>query len=196
MDTETSDLIQKTLFESIHCKENFWKNSRESFFSVAELLLKTLVDGKKILICGNGGSACDALHFAGELVNRFVRERRALPCIALNADTPLVTCIGNDYGFEYIFSRQVEALGQKDDVLIGISTSGNSRNVVLALEAAQKQGVHAIALLGGSGGKIFERSLFDHSLIASGSKNTARIQETHSWILHSLCEYIDLKLPS
>lgn len=186
--------IDATLNESVKCKKAFWKESRDDFFKVADVILDSVQSGKKTLICGNGGSACDALHFSGEWVNRFSKDRRALPCIALNADTPLITCIANDFGYEFVFSRQVEALGQEGDVLIAISTSGNSKNVLKALAAAKEKKMVTVALLGGNGGQIASQQLAHYTLNVAASSYTPRIQETHEWILHSICEYIDLKL--
>jgi D-sedoheptulose 7-phosphate isomerase len=183
-----------TLEESIRTKRHFWETQKGAFMEVAELLLHTVRQGNKVLVFGNGGSACDALHFAGEWTNRYVRDRRPLPCLALTSDATLLTSIGNDYRFEDIFSRQIEAFGQKGDVALGISTSGNSPNVIHGLEVAGRKGLHTIALLGGSGGKILQQKLADHLLVASASNFTARIQETHGWVLHSWCDYVDQKI--
>ena len=120
----------------------------------AQLIVRTLSNGKKVLICGNGGSAADAQHLAGELVGRFEQERRALPAIALTTDTSILTALGNDYGFDKIFARQVEALGEAGDLLVAISTSGNSGNVILATQAAEQKGLKSIGLLGRNGGNL------------------------------------------
>ena len=141
-----------------------------------------------MLTCGNGGSAADALHLAEELVGRFKKDRRALPAICLNADVTALTCIGNDYGFDALFSRQVEALGRPGDVLAGFSTSGNSRNVNAAFAAARRQGLVTILLSGRDGGAA--RALADHPLVVP-SQTTARIQEVHTLILHQWLEAID-----
>lgn len=151
-------------------------------------ILHSLRRGGKLLTCGNGGSAADALHLAEELVGRFKNDRRALPAICLNADVTALTCIGNDYGFDTIFSRQVEALGKPGDVLAGFSTSGNSRNVNAAFEAARQQGITTILLSGRDGGAA--RNLVEHPLIVP-SNTTARIQEVHTLILHQWLESID-----
>jgi len=152
--------------------------------TVAECLRDCLKRGNKILLMGNGGSAADSQHIAAEIVGRYKCERRGLPAIALTTDTSILTSIGNDYGFEFIFSRQVEALCDLSDVVIGISTSGNSVNVVRGIETAKQIGATTVALTGGSGGKL--AALCDYSLIMPSS-DTPRIQEAHIFIGHSLC---------
>ena len=152
--------------------------------AVAECLRDCLKHGNKILLMGNGGSAADSQHIAAEIVGRYKRERRGLPAIALTTDTSTLTSIGNDYGFEFIFSRQVEALCNPLDVVIGISTSGNSVNVVRGIETAKQIGAATVALTGGSGGKL--AALCDYRLIMPSS-DTPRIQEAHIFIGHSLC---------
>lgn len=144
--------------------------------------------GQRLFICGNGGSAADAQHFAAELTGRFEKERRGYPALALTTDTSALTSIGNDYGFDHIFARQLQALAAKDDVLVAISTSGNSPNVVKAVEQAQRLGVRTIGLLGRDGGICAE--LVDIPLIVNVPR-TARIQEAHVLILHLLCEGLD-----
>ena len=147
--------------------------------------------GGKIMACGNGGSAADAQHFAAELIGRFERERQELAAIALTTDTSILTAIGNDYSYDDIFSKQVRGLGKSGDILIGISTSGNSKNVVKAIEAAKKMGIKILALTGNGGGKIAE--LLDDADIhlCAPSTRTARIQETHLVLIHSLCDGVD-----
>lgn len=154
----------------------------------AKIIIKALRDNKKILICGNGGSAADSQHFAAELTGRYKRERKGLCAIALSTDTSALTAIGNDYGYEYVFSRQVEALATKGDVVIGISTSGNSKNIINAIEMANKIGCTTISLSGKDGGII--KNLCDYSLIAP-SDDTPRIQEIHILCIHILCELIE-----
>ncbi len=154
----------------------------------AKKLTACLKNGGKILICGNGGSAADAQHFAAELVGRFEAERRGLPAIALTTDSSCLTAIGNDYGFERLFSRQVEALASGKDLLIGISTSGNSQNVLTALLKAKELGCETVGLTGHDGGRI--AAAVDCSLVVPGLR-TARIQEMHLLIIHLLCELID-----
>jgi D-sedoheptulose 7-phosphate isomerase len=151
-------------------------------------MAERLKRGCRILVCGNGGSAADAQHFAAELSGRYVKERRALAGLALTTDTSALTAIGNDYGYDLVFSRQVEALGRPGDLLVGISTSGNSRNVILAVEAAKAQGMRTLGLLGRDGGQL--RTLVDDALVVP-SPVTARVQELHQMTYHFWCELID-----
>lgn len=152
----------------------------------AGLRVRTALEkGRKILICGNGGSAADSQHMAAEFVGRFVKERQSLPALALTVDTSLLTAVGNDYGFDYVFSRQVEGLGQEGDVLIAISTSGNSANVVKAVKTAKEKGIYVIALTGENGGILAKES---DLCLAVPSQVTARIQEMHIMIIHMICE--------
>jgi D-sedoheptulose 7-phosphate isomerase len=153
-----------------------------------KLIWETLAAGKKVLICGNGGSAADAQHFAAELVGRFEYERRGFPSIALTTDSSALTAIGNDYGFQRIFARQVEALAAAGDVLIGISTSGNSPNIISAVMTARQIGCITIGMTGGQGKKL--ASLCDAAVLVP-SERTARIQEAHITIIHAWCEMID-----
>ena len=150
-----------------------------------------LRSGGKVMACGNGGSAADAQHFAAELIGRFERERQELAAIALTTDTSILTAVGNDYSYDEIFSKQVRGLGKKDDILIGISTSGNSKNVVKAIEAAKKMGIKIIALTGNGGGKITSLLDADDIHLCAPSTRTARIQETHLVLLHALCDGVD-----
>ena len=159
--------------------------------SAVTLLAGALAGGNKLLVMGNGGSAADAQHFAAEIVGRFKLERRALPAIALSTDTSLLTAIGNDYGFDKVFARQVEAHALPGDVLVGISTSGNSANVQLALEAGQRLGCKTVALLGKDGGSI--RGVAELSLIVPSS-DTPRIQEGHITMIHIICDLVEREL--
>lgn len=154
---------------------------------VATDLANIFLKGNKVLICGNGGSNCDALHFAEEFTGRFRDERRALPAIAIS-DSSHITCVGNDYGFDYIFSKGVEAYGKRGDMFIGISTSGNSSNVIKAIETAKKLGMKTVALLGKDGGKL--KGACDYEFIIPG-KTSDRIQEIHMMILHILIEGVE-----
>src|SRR6056300_1668522 len=156
--------------------------------TVANQMIQALQNGNTIFWCGNGGSASDAQHLAGELVGRFVGDRKALKSISLNADSAVMTCIVNDYGYEHLFSRQLEGLGTKGDVLIGISTSGNSANVLNAFKCAKNIGINTIGLLGNGGGKA--NKIVDNSIIIP-SKTTARIQEMHILVGHILCDLIE-----
>ena len=151
-------------------------------------ILTALKNGNKLMTCGNGGSAADALHLAEELVGRYSRERRALAGLCLNADPTAITCICNDYGYEHVFSRAVEALGKSGDVLVGFTTSGNSGNVLKAFEAAAKRGITTVLLSGKDGGKA--KGLCDYEIVVP-SGNTARIQEIHTLVLHQWLEVID-----
>jgi D-sedoheptulose 7-phosphate isomerase len=155
---------------------------------VAELLVDTFRNGNKLLVMGNGGSAADAQHLAGEIVGRFKLERRGLPAIALSTDTSILTAVANDYGFDAIFSRQVEALAREGDAVIGISTSGSSSNVLSALRLAREKGCRTVGLLGKDGGSI--REMVDLDLTVPG-QDTPRIQEGHITIIHILCELVE-----
>jgi len=156
--------------------------------NISRILINCLKKKKTIFWCGNGGIASDSQHLAGELVGRFVGDRKPLKSIALNADSAVMTCIVNDYGYEHLFSRQIEGLGSKGDVLIGISTSGNSINVLNALKSAKNIGINTIGLLGNGGGKA--KKIVDNSIIIP-SKTTARIQEMHILVGHVLCDLIE-----
>ena len=156
--------------------------------TVAAAIKKALAAGHKVLFCGNGGSAADSQHLAAEFVGRFQKERRGLPAIALTVDTSILTAVGNDYGYDKVFVRQVEALAQAGDVLVGISTSGNSPNVVAAIELAKTKGVYCVGMTAAGGGKM--ATLCDEC-IAVPAKITARAQEMHILIGHILCELVD-----
>jgi D-sedoheptulose 7-phosphate isomerase len=156
---------------------------------IALAMTTVLRSGGKILWCGNGGSAADSQHLAAELIGRFRRERRSLASIALTTDTSILTALANDYGYEAVFSRQVEGLGNPGDALVGLSTSGNSPNVIAALEAARSRGLVTIGFTGGGDGKI--ASVADH-LFAVASRDTARIQEAHTLAGHMLCDWIEI----
>ncbi|MGL4403279.1 MAG: D-sedoheptulose 7-phosphate isomerase [Fusobacteriaceae bacterium] len=154
---------------------------------VAKALAEVFQGGDKVLICGNGGSNCDAMHFAEEFTGRFRKERRPLPALAIS-DSSHITCVGNDYGFDYIFSKGVEAFGKPGDMFIGISTSGNSANVIKAVEAAKKIGMKTTLLLGKDGGKL--RGMCDYEFIVPGDTSD-RIQEIHMAILHIIIEGVE-----
>lgn len=169
--------------------ENFIKEEekRKETEKVAEALAGVFNNGNKVLICGNGGSNCDALHFAEEFTGRFRGDRRALPAIAIS-ESSHITCVGNDYGFDYVFSRGVEAYGKSGDMFIGISTSGNSGNVIKAVEAAKKIGMKTCVLLGKDGGKL--KGMCDYEFIIPG-KTSDRVQEIHMMILHIIIEGVE-----
>lgn len=163
-------------------------SQNNQIYHVGELLISALSSGNKIFLCGNGGSAADAQHIAAELVARFNCERRGLPAISLTTDTSIITAIGNDFGYNRIFSRQVESMARKDDILIGISTSGSSPNIVEAVKAAGKLGVNTIGLTGGTGGMLKTHC---NEVVVVPSNVTARIQEAHILVGHIWCELID-----
>jgi D-sedoheptulose 7-phosphate isomerase len=165
-------------------------NAVASVVAVAEAITKALKQGGAVLVFGNGGSAADAQHFAAELLGRFEKERKAYPAVALTTDTSALTAIGNDYGFDRVFARQLEALGRKGDVAIGITTSGNSPNVLRALEAGNERGLTTVALTGGGGAA---GALATHH-IAVNETRTARIQEVHATVLHVICELVEREL--
>lgn len=162
---------------------------RPEIESAAQLIAKQLRAGYKLLICGNGGSAADAQHMAGELVNRFLKERRPYAAVALTTDTSVLTSIGNDYSFDLAFEKQVLALGRRGDVLLAISTSGMAANVLRAVKAAQSLGMITIGMTGGRGGQLARA--VDHVLLVSSTACTPRIQEGHQLIIHLLCERIE-----
>ena len=162
---------------------------RESIDELAKEIVDRLREGGKILVCGNGGSAADAQHLAGEMVNKFLKERKPYAAIALTTDTSVITAIGNDCGYDLIFEKQVRAIGTSGDVLIAISTSGNAANVCRAVETASHLNILSVALTGGTGGKL--ATLANILICLSSSKNTPRIQEGHQLVIHALCERIE-----
>jgi D-sedoheptulose 7-phosphate isomerase len=187
--------IQQQFKDSISTKQDASELLAPLVQVAIELMFSSISKGGKILACGNGGSAADAQHFAAELVGRFERERKELGAIALTTDSSILTAIGNDYGYDEVFSKQVRALGRPEDILLAISTSGNSKNVILAIEAAQKIGMGIIAFTGRGGGKInqllSEQNSQQNVHLCVPSERTARIQETHLLLLHCLCDGID-----
>jgi len=160
----------------------------------AEMMVKCMLANGKILACGNGGSAADSQHFAAELIGRFERERPGLAAIALTTDTSALTAIANDYDYEHVFSRQLQALGQANDVLLAISTSGDSKNVIAAIHAAHERDMQVVALTGRGGGRIAGLLASEDVHICVPSERTARIQEVHLLVLHCLCDGIDALL--
>ncbi len=192
--TEILNRIKEQFSDSIQTKIAAADTLPSSIAAAADVLTTALLSGHKILSCGNGGSACDAQHFSSELINRYVTERPSLPAIALTTDMATITSIGNDYTFDDIFAKQIRALGQKGDVLLAISTSGNSINILRAMEAAHSRGLVIIALTGRNGGNMAELIHTADVEIRVPSQVTARIQETHILIIHCLCDLIDLRL--
>ncbi|RLB18743.1 MAG: phosphoheptose isomerase [Deltaproteobacteria bacterium] len=182
------DIIEKALEDSLRVKEAFIRSNVHAITDVAEKIAGAFISDRKLLICGNGGSAADAQHLASEFVNRYLLERPPLPAIALTTDTSTITSIANDYTFDDIFSKQVKALGLEGDILLAISTSGESENVLRAVGAAKAQGLYTVALTGKDGGKL--APLADTSLVV-GSDVTARIQEAHILVGHILCRLVD-----
>ncbi len=182
------DSVLKAFSDSAAVKQQFARDHADRIAQVAALLVTAFRGGHKVLLFGNGGSATDAAHIAAEFVGRYKRERKPLPAIALATDIAAITCIANDYGFDELFARQVRAHGQKGDIAIGISTSGNSPNVLKGIEAARECGLITIAWSGGTGGKL--AGLVDHPFVVP-STVTARIQECHITLGHVLCELVE-----
>jgi len=188
---DAKDRIEQHFRSSIQAKQETLDNSADTILRAGELLSSSLAAGKKILVCGNGGSAADAQHLSSELVNRFERDRRALPAIALTTDTSSLTSIGNDYSFDDIFVRQIAALGRAGDILIAISTSGNSGNILRAVEAAHRQKMQVVVLSGRDGGKLGQTLADGDIEVRVAATSTARIQETHILIIHCWCDQIE-----
>lgn len=184
-------LIRDSLRELNNCLNIFVEENGKAILEASNVISEALKKGFKLLICGNGGSAADAQHMAGEFVNRFLMERDPLPAIALNTDTSVLTSIGNDYSFDQIFEKQVLALGKEGDVLMVISTSGKSKNCILAALAAQKKGIFTIGLLGKDGGELLDK--VDLPLVVRHN-STPRIQEVHSFVIHMICELVEKTL--
>jgi len=161
---------------------------RREIDAAGELILKTVLGGRKLLICGNGGSAAEAQHFATELVGRYFKTRASLPAVALSADGSLLSCIGNDFGFEHVFARQIEGLAQPGDVVVALTSSGNSANILRALETARARGLSSIALLGRGGGRA--RGLATIDVIVPGDSGRAA-QEAHLFLVHHFCDLVD-----
>ncbi|MCL5698637.1 phosphoheptose isomerase [Neisseria meningitidis] len=189
--TTLQERVAAHFAESIRAKQEAEKVLVEPTVQAAELMLQCLMNDGKILACGNGGSAADAQHFAAEMTGRFEKERMELAAVALTTDTSALTAIGNDYGFNHVFSKQVRALGRAGDVLVGISTSGNSANVIKAVKAAHERDMHVIALTGRDGGKIAAILKDTDVLLNVPHPRTARIQENHILLIHAMCDCID-----
>ena len=192
--TTLTQRVAEHFAESIQTKQQAAQVLAQPTAQAAELLFNALANDGKFLICGNGGSAADAQHFAAEMTGRFEKERMELAAIALTTDTSALTAIGNDYGFDHIFSKQVRALGRAGDVLVGISTSGNSGNVIEAIKAAHQNGMKVIALTGRDGGKIAQMLQEGDVLLNVPYPRTARIQEVHILLIHAMCDCIDTML--
>jgi D-sedoheptulose 7-phosphate isomerase len=188
---QATQLIDRFVRESLRVKALFFEENKDRIARTAEAIAHGLGNGRKVLFFGNGGSAADAQHLAAELVGRFGPDRAALPGISLSTDTSVLTALGNDYGYEKVFSRQIQALGQAGDIAIGISTSGNSPSVLEALDTARGKGLYTIGFTGESGGKMIDRA---EVLFMVPSRQTPRIQETHLLLGHILCDLVDREL--
>ncbi len=186
--------VREHFAESIATKQAAAEQLSESIVAAGRLMSDALLDDGKILSCGNGGSAADAQHFSSELLNRFEMERPGLPAMALTTDSSTLTSISNDYAYEEIFSKQVRALGKPQDVLLGISTSGNSENVIRAITAAHDRGMSVVALTGCDGGRMVDVFAEGDVEIRVPATRTARIQEVHLVVIHCLCDLIDTSL--
>lgn len=189
-----NERVQKLFSDSIETKKKSQETLVETITHAAKIMADALLQARKILSCGNGGSAADAQHFSAELLNRYERERPSLPAIALTTDSSTLTSIANDYDFQEVFSKQVKGLGQSGDVLLAISTSGNSPNMVEAINAAHARALKVVALTGKNGGKMASILKEDDIEIRIPSSTTARIQEVHLLVIHALCDLIDFQL--
>ncbi|TCP09160.1 phosphoheptose isomerase [Uruburuella suis] len=192
--TTLQNRVAEHFAQSIQAKQQAAEVLSAPTAQAAEIMLQCLMNDGKILACGNGGSAADAQHFAAEMTGRFEKERMELAAVALTTDTSALTAIGNDYGFDHVFSKQVRALGRPGDVLIGISTSGNSANIITAIEAAHERDMQVIAFTGRDGGKIAAMLNDNDILLNVPHPRTARIQEVHILLIHALCDCIDTML--
>ena len=186
--------VKNNFLESIQIKTESLEKLAPRIADAARVMASCLLDNHKIMACGNGGSAADAQHFSSEMLNRFEMERPGLPAIALTTDSSTLTSIANDYQYADIYSKQILALGQKQDILLAISTSGDSDNIIHAIDAAHDRNMIVIALTGKDGGQIRDLVSANDIEICVPAKSTARIQEVHIMIIHSLCDLIDLQL--
>jgi len=180
--------IENIINESIFVKENTLQSQLEVIASIVNMVVACLKKGGKVIFMGNGGSAADSQHLAAELIGRFQKNRRALSAIALTTNTSILTSLANDFGFENVFAKQIEGLAKKDDLIIAISTSGNSANIINAVNLAKKKGIKTISFTGGEGGKLAKMT--DVSLIIP-SHNTPRIQEAHITVGHAVCQLVE-----
>lgn len=186
--------VRQLFAESIETKMKAAEVLPDAILAAGQCMVECLLNGGKILSCGNGGSAGDAQHFSSELLNRFERERPALPAMALTTDASTVTSIANDYSYNEIFSKQIRALGNQGDVLLAISTSGNSANVIQAVQAAHDRGMKVVSLTGRDGGKMASLAAPGDVEVRVPAQSTARIQEVHLLVIHALCDHIDQQL--
>jgi D-sedoheptulose 7-phosphate isomerase len=181
--------LKETFDESLAAKQKFFEEGRTPLVEACKLISSAIRSGHKLMICGNGGSAADAQHMAAEMVGRMLIERNPLPALALTTDTSNLTAIANDYSYDVVFEKQVQGLGRNGDVLLAISTSGNSKNVVKAAEAARAKGIKVVSMTGGTGGRL--REISEVNLNVEAGRNSSRIQETHIFIIHSLVDLMD-----
>lgn len=181
-------LVEKALRDNQRILNDFIKSNMDQVISFAQKIVWAFNNDKKLIICGNGGSAADAQHIAAEFINRFLMERPPLPALALTTDTSIITSIGNDYSFNEIFSKQIKALGVGGDILLALSTSGNSPNVLAAVDTAKENGIYTVGLTGGEGGELVNHA--DTCMVVKG-ESTPRIQETHIFVGHMICELVD-----
>jgi D-sedoheptulose 7-phosphate isomerase len=188
---DVDDRIQQHFKESIEAKINSAETLGPSIAKAADVITKALLDGHKILSCGNGGSAGDAQHFSSEMVNRYERERPSLPAIALNVDTGILTSIANDYSYDEVFAKQIRGLGQQGDVLLAFTTSGTSSNIVHAIKAAHDRGLTVVACTGRDGGDVAKLLTDKDVEVRVPANKTSRIQEVHLLIIHCLCDLTD-----
>ncbi len=188
---QIDDIIKRIFRESIQLKETFLRDNLDKIVRVVDVITEALKKGNKILLFGNGGSAADAQHIAGEFVNRFLIERPPLPAVALTTDTSVLTSIGNDYDFSEVFSKQIRAIGNEGDIAWGFSTSGGSLNVIKALEAAKKMGLVTVGFTGRDGGTV---GLISDYHLNVPSNVTPRVQEVHIVVSHAICELVDWRL--
>ncbi|TET92979.1 MAG: SIS domain-containing protein [Desulfobacteraceae bacterium] len=182
------DIIARIVKESQRVKEDFIRKNTSILIDLAEYISKAFKNDKKLMLCGNGGSAADAQHIAAEFVNRFQLDRHPLPAMALTTDTSIITSVANDYGYEEVFSKQIQALGVEGDILLAISTSGNSKNILSAIRTAKEKHLYTVGLIGGDGGEMV--TLVDLSLVVK-SNQTPRVQEAHILTGHIICELVE-----
>ena len=182
------EIIRRVAKESRRIQEGFVQKNTSQLINCAEYISKAFKNDRKLMLCGNGGSAADAQHIAAEFVNRFLLDRHPLPAMALTTDTSIITSVANDYRYEDVFSKQIQALGVEGDILLAISTSGNSKNILSAIKTAKEKGLYTVGLIGGDGGKML--TLVDLSLVVV-SNETPRVQETHILVGHLICELVE-----
>ena len=182
------EIIRRVAKESQRIQEGFVQKNTAQLIDCAEYISKAFKNDRKLMLCGNGGSAADAQHIAAEFVNRFLLDRHPLPAMALTTDTSIITSVANDYSYEEVFSKQIQALGVEGDILLAISTSGNSNNILSAIKTAKGKGLYTIGLIGGDGGKML--TLVDLPMVVE-SNETPRVQETHILAGHLICELVE-----